>query len=649
MEGCEEWYNNSHNVIDQFVYQRALMMCSVCDEKLSARLFDGEPVCPDCADVSLASSSDDKSSSTVRTPKVLNLDVLKSRALVHVKKGGDKIFCKPGHHVDEEYVIVSGGRNHELGFIAGNAALNQKAADAFLRSAKSAVFDIESVPVDSTLLRKIPDEIVSLQIVTDTGGAFGEPIIFTRRLPTCWDDGGLHDTAEFLKDVLTEEQIKGLRDKSGEVPLVKVFPVKSEKALVDGFVQFMKVYRPHFLVSYNGEGFDLKFLLRASVATEYADSLDDVLDHLKTNCVTRLNSMSRGLTPHIREGFKRGGWLCRGLISDERLEVDYTLFPCVIGVDLFKLEHCSLADACAKRNVSVGKLDAVKHKDIPRLYYGRDPKFWQYALLDPIATRELLNKLRFQAIEIYPTMEDLTGTPWNLSMSMKKTQNAVTTRMIQFMSRGFVTPAVIRPKRLLARHVVRLLADYFFRDVFPPDHDASQMVTDFANGQCKCNTSFKKYDKVLAAQLNVGGPHEVCPSYIKRVVAFHRQNCVGRRQFSTVDVCVIMHYVSRIPECYKRVSDDVVSFGALLNEFQSKFDKKVRGKRRLFLAKYLAYLLEVRVQLSRGFECPDLLWKLYRKYYKMDALTPDLLRKFVKVNHDRIIDAVIATCIPDGV
>ena len=461
MEGCEEWYNNSHNVIDQFVYQRALMMCSVCDEKLSARLFDGEPVCPDCADVSLASSSDDKSSSTVRTPKVLNLDVLKSRALVHVKKGGDKIFCKPGHHVDEEYVIVSGGRNHELGFIAGNAALNQKAADAFLRSAKSAVFDIESVPVDSTLLRKIPDEIVSLQIVTDTGGAFGEPIIFTRRLPTCWDDGGLHDTAEFLKDVLTEEQIKGLRDKSGEVPLVKVFPVKSEKALVDGFVQFMKVYRPHFLVSYNGEGFDLKFLLRASVATEYADSLDDVLDHLKTNCVTRLNSMSRGLTPHIREGFKRGGWLCRGLISDERLEVDYTLFPCVIGVDLFKLEHCSLADACAKRNVSVGKLDAVKHKDIPRLYYGRDPKFWQYALLDPIATRELLNKLRFQAIEIYPTMEDLTGTPWNLSMSMKKTQNAVTTRMIQFMSRGFVTPAVIRPKRLLARHVVRLLADYY--------------------------------------------------------------------------------------------------------------------------------------------------------------------------------------------
>ncbi|GFR99278.1 DNA polymerase [Elysia marginata] len=405
------------------------------------------------------------------------------------------LFAKANHIVNEEHAVVSGGNNKSLGFVSGDPELDQKAIEAFHDVVKIAVYDIETIPVDDTLVKKIPDEIVSIQIVFDVGENIKDVLLITRKLPKCWNSGGIKNMREFLQDVLSEEQFNLI----GLPNDIKVIHVHSEKALVLAFERFVKNYRPHFLVSYNGEGFDSNFLIRSSVAMGCQETLDIALDHLKPNIISRLNSRPV-ITPQLAHAFSRPtGWLRGGLISDSVLEVDYSLFPCTVGIDLYKIEKCSLNDACAKRNVEASKLEAVKHKDIPSLYYKRDPTFWKYAIMDPIATRQLLCRDRFQAIDMYPEMEGLTGTPWNLSMSMKKTQNAITTRYIQFLSNGFVTPAILRPKRLLARETVHRLVEYFLGCKYPKSDApyAVQIVNDFSNGHCKCNTSFRRNDKNL--------------------------------------------------------------------------------------------------------------------------------------------------------
>ena len=93
---------------------------------------------------------------------------------------------------------------------------------------------------------------------------------------------------------------------------------------------------------------------------------------------------------------------------------------------------------------------------------------------------------------------------------------------------------------------------------------------------------------------------------------------------------------------------DVDSFGQLLDDYEGMFPKQYKEKRRHQLAKYLAYLLEVRVALSARHECPKLMWKMYKKYYKMDPIVPKL-KEFVKERHEEIVRAVIDQSLPPNV
>lgn len=636
LKGKKCWYSNTHNLIDEFVYKSRLQQCSTKNcNNLSGRLFSQEtgtvPICSKCR------PNDRHVGENIRTPKVLDLSRLDS-----VENPEDFVFCKPKHIVDKEYITFS--LPEDLPFISGNVKLDQQAIDCFSRYSKVAVFDIETIPIDSEN-KKIPDEIITIQIVLTVNKKLTDLVIITRNLPACWESGGIKNTKEFFSAVLNEEQLKGVQKEDGSFVDIKVFHSKSEKQLLRVFEEFVLKYKPHFLVSFNGEGFDFKMLIRSSFALNMMSSPQDPrsiaekLDHLKHNIIQRLNSSGTVLSPQLRESLQRPhGKLCSGLISDKDLTLDYDVFPCTISVDLFKLEQSSLKDACKKRNVDIGKLEGVSHVDIPKLYYQKDIRFWQYGLIDSLATEQLLRKVWFQAIEVFPELEGLVGTPWNLSMSRKKTQNAITTQYIQYISNRFLTPAIIRPKGLLAKYTVKQLVSYFFEDIDPVEPNAVQIITDFTNGHCKCNTSFKKYEKQFGSIMS---NKPITMNLLRKVIMFDRNHNIKKGEdFSTKNACIILHYLSR----WVKYPEDVLlrekEFSSLVRKYQSKYTKpSVQETRGLQLAKYLAYLLQVRVNLS-PYEEHKLLWKSYSEFYKTDAVVGDL-KTFTKKHHREILQLVL--------
>ena len=627
------WFSNAHGVIDQFVFRAGMKPCRGCSDGLSGRLFEGgEPLCRKCRPEKRTLGV------TIRTAKVMNLSNFGPRVGAYYSDTKAKmVFAKKDNIVDEEYVLF--GAPEDLPFESGDSELDQKAMETFLRSAKTAVYDIETVPVDAEM-KKIPDEVITIQVVLSEGTKARDIVVLTRRMPKCWSSGtGIKDTNEFLKDVLTEEEIASIRKTAdGKVPKLKVFHFKTERDLITGFVKLILRYRPHFLVSFNGEGFDAKFLLRASIATDMTP-LNKMLDHLREDLSRRINSR-KVVTPYLYKAFGRPhGWLCRGLISDKALVVGYDLFPCTVGVDLYKIEQCSLADACAKRKVKVAKMDSVKHTDIPGLYYGDTEMFWQYGILDPISTDQLLDKVKFPAIDVFLEMEALVGTPWNLSMSRKKTQNAICTQYREFISNGYLAPALIRPKSLLARVTVEQLVEYFFLQKYPTLPEAVQLVVDFNNGHCKCNTSFRRVDKNVLQGLGKNFSdvnHELTRSTLNTLLGYHKKNNIrSGEQYSTVDACIVLHYLSRDPECFKKVLEDPV-FKDIMDDFRAMFNVKDMDKRAGQLAKFIAYLLEVRTVLSHRYEDPKLIWKMYKKNYKMDPIVTKL-QDFAKQRHSDII------------
>lgn len=636
LKGKQCWYSNTHNVIDEFVYKSRLQQCSTRNcNNLSGRLFTQEtgtvPICLKCR------PNDRHVGENIRTPKIIDLSRLDS-----VGNPKDLIFCKPNHIVTTEYITFSLPEN--LPFISGNVKLDQQAIDCFSRYSKVAVFDIETIPIDSKN-KKIPDEIITIQIVLTVNKKLTDLVIITRNLPSCWKSGGIKNTQEFLSSVLNEDQLKGLQKEDGSFVPLKVFYSKSEKHLLTVFEQFVLTYKPHFLVSFNGEGFDFKMLIRSSFALNMLSSPQDPrsiaekLDHLKRNIIQRLNSSGTVLSPRLRESFQRpNGKLCSGLISDKDLTLDYDVFPCTLSVDLFKLEQSSLKDACAKRNVDIGKLQGVSHVDIPKLYYQQDIKFWQYALIDVLATEQLLQKVWFQAIEVFPELEGLVGTPWNLSMSRKKTQNAITTQYIQYISNRFLTTAIIRPKGLLAKYTVKQLVSYFFEDIDPVEPNAVQIITDFTNGHCKCNTSFKKYEKQFGSTMS---NKPVTLDLIRKLVTFDRNHNIKKGEdFSTKNACIILHYLSR----WVKYPEDVLmrdkEVFALIRKYQSKYTKpSVQETRGLQMAKYIAYMLQVTVNLS-PYEQHKILWKSYNEFYKTDGMVGDL-KTFTKKHHQEILQLVL--------
>lgn len=596
-----DWYDNSHGMIDEFVYKTTLMWCAKCGCRTSGRRFDDKPICRSCKPLNRFEGT------TTQTPKVIDLSKLSAPL-------SKAVFTKDSI-VDDEYVTFQSPET--LPFVKGCEGQDEEYTKDFLQNCKSAVFDIETVTVDETLKNQIPDEIVSIVISTNTGTTLEKLVMLTRKVPDEWkhilSEGDLIDTNELLCDLRKKDQ--------KPLPSIRVLKCSDEKTLVENFVAFLKSYRPHFLVSFNGHGFDNKYLIRASVSNRTKETFHSALCHLTQIVKMQNKDPLRLVNP--QQLMRPHGKYCKGMLPASVMEVAYDSFPSMISIDLFPIHDSSLADACKTKGVAGGKLEGVAHTDIPRLYYGRHIDFFKYAVLDVIVTTDLYWKDRFDAVELFLELEQLVSTPWNLSISGQKTMTAQTTAYIQFNSNGFVRKAFLRPKRLLANAVVVELARYF-NDQTPPVLDETlQLITDFSNGHCKCNTLFKNLPKLDGGPLTEDTVNNILNCQLK---------CKKPTDppYSTIDAAMLLFYLLR-------GDIDWRPFSHLLGEYRKLVHNDT--KKMCHFEKFVLYLVRVRKCMSPYHECPNLLWKEYKESHKTDAGTMEYLKRFAKKNHKEIISA----------
>ena len=65
-ETCD-WYDNSHSLIDEFVYKTTLMRCEKCNQRTSSKQFSGVPICRICRPI------DRFEGGNIQPPKVLDI------------------------------------------------------------------------------------------------------------------------------------------------------------------------------------------------------------------------------------------------------------------------------------------------------------------------------------------------------------------------------------------------------------------------------------------------------------------------------------------------------------------------------------------------------------------------------------------------
>lgn len=597
-----DFYDNGHGLIDEFVLKTTMMPCSNCETGLSGKRFTDKnlPLCRACH------PENRHEGVNITTPKVIDLAKLEAPRLPK------HVFTRE-HMVHEEYVTFMAA--DALPFVKGQKKLDEKYTRQFREKCKSVVFDIETVTVDQTLKTKIPDEIVIITGSLNVGNSMNKLVMFTRKVPEEWENnGGTVDSNRLLSDVR----------KPGQTPLpsLRVIVCPTEANLVEIFKDFLLTFKPHFLTTYNGHGFDNKYLIRASVANRLKETFHGALNHFTP--LVKINNVDPLRNVDPKHFMRPHGKHCKGLISSSVMEVGYDSFPCMISIDLFPINNCSLNDACAAKKVDGCKLEGVAHSDIPRLYYGRHVDLFKYALLDVVITTDLYWKDRFDAYELFMELEDLVSTPWNLSVSRQKTMTAQTTTYVQFHTNGFIRKGKLRPKRVLTDAIVDDLADCIYDKTAEPKLDeTAQILVDFVNSHCKCNTLYKTLPKMPEGPLTEQMVESTLNAQIRRKKATDPP-------YSTVDAAMLLFYLFR-----GRINWD--PFEELTSEFAvlvKDCPKKTAG-----LANFCLYLVRVRRRMSPLSETADLVWKEYKKNHKTDTVIAAALGTFIKTNYNRFVEA----------
>lgn len=601
-EQCD-WYDNSHGIMDEFVLKTASMPCQGCEKRFSGRLFAGNiPLCKKCR-------PDNRFEGTaITTPKLIDL------ALLDKVKMTTREFTRP-HMIHEEYVTFT--PTEDLPFVKGNTVNDEKYTQQFLARCISVVYDIETVTVDSSLKRRIADEVVTITASLNTGTNTVKLVMFTRKIPNEWKDAvpgrGEVDANQLLGDLRKPDNTP--------LPQIEIVLCDSEAELVETYKNFLIEYKPHFLVSFNGHGFDHKFLVRASLSNGLKETFHGALNHFTPAVkISNVNPLTK--TPS-HQFMRPGGRYCKGLIPDSAMEVSYNSFPSMLSIDLFLIHDSSLNDACVAKKVEGCKLEGVSHTDIPKLYYMRHLDFFKYALVDVVITTELFWKDWFEAIGLFMELEQLVATPWNMAMSRQKTMTAQTTTYVQFNTNGFIREAKLRPKRLLGDAVIDDIAQCMGDQKRVPRLDETlQILTDFVNGNCKCNTLYKKLPKLSAEPLT---EHEV-----NKVLTHYKTRCRKPTDppFSTVDATMLLFYLLRGEIDWRPFNNLLAEFSSLVGGNAKKLDG---------LKNYILYVVRTRKCLSPFSETCDLMWKEYRKCHKPDTVVTSLLAKFIKSKHSRIL------------
>ncbi|GFS16413.1 DNA mismatch repair protein MutH [Elysia marginata] len=617
-------HNNSHEHIDEFVYHTLSMRCQggECGGKgTSILLFDGKPLCRVCFP---DQTQREMKGTPLEPPLVFALDGLTDCP----EPLREQLYTK-SNMVTDEYVTFM--HPSQLPFVKGKISRDAALSKQFMSCCASLVYDIETISV-TPQMHKIPDRIVTITAAVCKGQRITQLIMFCVDKPNHWVY-----TTDVCSKMETGRLLKGLCERS--LPDLTLVKCTHESDLIDKFTKFFISTNGHLLVHYNGDCFDTPFVIRASVANEVEGKLrndkSNLVDrskffHNRVNVYTHLvNAM---VTEPFKDPFmfqRPAGKYCSGLLPKDAMDVGYNTLTSVTSVDLMPIhDNNSLAVACVAMGIDEGKMEGVSHADIPRLFYAKDEKFWLYALMDVVATSFLLFKSWFRVIGLFKELEKLNRTPACISMSRKKTCVAKTTSYVQFQATGFLKASELRPKRVLDDAVMFELAHFFTYTghaiIIPETH---QLITDFCNGNCKCNTTFKRLPPLV----------DDCVENVKRVINWQLSSKALKgdsreRQYTTVDALILMHYVTR-----QRLNPH--PFEPIITKFRHTLSKDAE-KSVAMLIHFLEYLCNVRRYMSATHEDPAGVWKEYKDNYNVDTSRMINHMWFWLQNHTDIIRTV---------
>ena len=302
------------------------------------RRFGGRILCPTCRP--------DKrfEGEIIGVPKILDVTTMLSASqLLSVGPLKKRVFTKP-HMVHCEYVTFMDAV--DLPFVKGYKAEYDKYTQQFLGRCKSVVNDIETITVDKTLQNTIPDEVVTIVASNTVGKAMTALTMFTRKIPAEWiaevKETGTIDTEKVLERVRNNKDGPAV-DKERLLPRTNVVKCLGEAELILKYQTFLQDEKPHFLVSFNGHGFDNKYLIRASVANRLPETFHGALMHLTPLVKMENKDPLESVNP--TSFLRPNGKNCKGLIPDSFMSVAYNSFPSMISIDLYPIHDTSLNQA----------------------------------------------------------------------------------------------------------------------------------------------------------------------------------------------------------------------------------------------------------------------------------------------------------------
>lgn len=528
----------------------------------------------------------------------------------------------------------------------------------------SVVFDIETVNVNPHRPQVfIDDTIVCLVMTTCIVTEPIDTVYLTTVDPKVESWERVHEqpqpgssSSNRFMSLYTHMITSRYKDDKGRIINV-VYCRDGEKQLLNAFIVMINLIRPHNLVSFNGESFDLPFLVRSCFRHDIDLAVElSLLQHPKS---AYSSSASVGVihsgTQQIQSSRKK--FHCvenrRGFIKKDVLEMRHDSFNAFISTDLCKYNQGSLDEVC-KTKLKASKIN-LPYTEIPAMVASAHEKLFIYNVRDVDLTTALFIKDYFLCIRYYCTLERLNSTWWDVSSSMARSAPAYQAAYSTNERFGFVTTPVLKPGRVAVQGVFKELMCYFL--VHHQNQDLTQLeyentrhlLYEYHNGNLDVRKDLKKVWPFTIKGDGITAPSSTASSsssnnydddddkhpYIPNFMLTRQlQERKKGSEYTTIDLLVLLsllsngtyeqrgckvlakHCIEGIWELFQATYEFTESKRAVLEA--AEYDK---------LCQFIWYLTTVHRYISPN-EQAGILWNMYNEHAKTTTANVQTLKDF---------------------
>lgn len=471
----------------------------------------------------------------------------------------------------------------------------------------------------------IPDAIVSISVATYEGTNLIDVTYMCVVKPNCKSRFERRECSnhfyEKYADIVDERYDAIIRDgtlrsKLGSrlPPINMIYCHGGEEDIVLKFIRVMNTIRPHTVVTYNGNDFDFKFLIRS--AFRYDINLAEKLCAVNPRfCDYKpLENIAKAKKALLNQN-------AVGFIKDTVLKLSHDTFMTFISTDLLLYNEGSLNQVCLSK-LNVHKTD-VSYSDIPDLLYSGSDRLMEYNCVDVFITGELYKAQLFDSVFYYFNLEKINGIPWDSAASKKRTPPAIMSSYGTYRHYQFTQPASLRPCRLHAKCVFRELINYFTHHTHARDfnglmktEDGRQIVLDFHGGACKLR---KEYKKIEGFRYD-GNRYMTQTEFYN---CLKEQICQNKKLYDEYDTLALVVILSYLTSPKKESLSYDHFFLVFFDDYRNSYSFKDNKSRQLEIEKlkvFFYYLVVVRGPLGLSLcELMETLWCDYVDMYNTDT------------------------------